>query len=109
MLRCNWRNNPILGAGLVGRLIGVAIAAIFLATDPMRPISERLLLFLFPTSILGFGFNDGSVGFSIFVAIAEVGGNAILYAFAFAAPVASVVVIRRQFGPPERPTSISGN
>jgi hypothetical protein len=103
------RNHPILSAGLVGASIGVAIAAIFLVTDPMRPISDRLLLCLFPTSILGFGFNDGSVGFSIFVAAAEVGGNGILYAFAFAAPVALVIVFRRQFGTSEGPTSINGS
>jgi hypothetical protein len=101
-----WTNHPILFAGLIGGLIGLVNAAFFLLTDPLRPFSDHVLLYLFPTSILGFGFNGGSLGFSIFLATVEVGGNAILYACTFAAPVALVVAIRRQFGTPEGPTSI---
>ena len=101
-----WRNHPILCTALVGATIGLVNAAFFLLTDPLRPLSGRFPLYLFPTSILGFGFNDGSVAFSIFLAIVEVGGNALLYACAFAAPVALVIAVRRQFGTPEEPTSI---
>jgi hypothetical protein len=104
-----WRNHPILSTALIGALIGLVNAAIFLLTDPLRPLSGRFVLYLFPTSILGFGFNGGSVSFSIFLAIVEVGGNALLYGCTFAAPVALVIAVRRQFGPPEGPTSISGS
>lgn len=104
-----WRNHPVLCTALVGAVVGLVNAATVLFSDPLRPLSDRFLLFLFPTSILGFGFNDGSVTFSIFLAIVEIGGNALLYACAFAAPVAAVIAIRRQFGTPEGPTSITGN
>src|SRR5215472_10018227 len=80
-----WRNHPILFTASTGALIGLVNAAIFLLTDPLRWLSDRFLLLLFPTSILGFGFNDGTVAFSIFLAIVEVGGNGLLYACAFAA------------------------
>jgi len=103
------RNHPILFAALIGALIGFSIAAFVLMTDPLRPLSNLLLLYLFPTSILGFGFNGGSVAFSIFLAVVEVGGNALLYAGTFAAPVALIIAVRRQFGTPERPTSIGGS
>lgn len=103
-----WRNHPILCTALAGAAIGLVNAAVVLAIDPLRPLSDRFLLFLFPTSILGFGFNDGTVAFSIFLALVEVGGNALLYACAFAAPVASVIAVRRQFGTLERTTSITG-
>jgi len=75
----------------------------------MVPLSQLFLLWIFPTSILGFGFNDGSISFSIFLAIVEIGGNALLYACTFAAPVALVIAVRRNFGTPEDPTSIKGN
>lgn len=104
-----WRNHPVLCAALVGAVVGLFNASIVLFSDPLRPLSDRFLLFLFPTSILGFGFNGGSVAFSICLAIVEVGGNALLYACAFAAPLAAVIAVRRQFGPPEGPTSITGN
>ena len=104
-----WRNHPIVFASLVGAVVGLVNAAIILLSDPLRPLSDRFLLYLFPTSILGFGFYDGSVAFSIFLAIVEVGGNALLYASAFAAPVAVVIAVRRQFGTPEGPTSITGS
>jgi hypothetical protein len=103
-----WRNHPILFTASIGALIGLVNAAIFLLTDPLRPLSDRFLLYLFPTSILGFGFNGGSVAFSIFLTIVEVGGNALLYACTCAAPVALVIAVRRQFGRPEGPTSITG-
>ncbi len=103
------RNHPVLCTALVGAVIGLVNAAIVLLSGPLRPLSDRFLLFLFPTSILGFGFNDGTVAFSIFLAIVEVGGNALLYACAFAAPVAAVIAVRRQFGTPERQTSITGS
>src|SRR5689334_8652448 len=99
-----WRNHPVLCTALVGALIGFVNAAIVLFSDPLRPLSQRVVSYLFPTSILGFGFNGGSVAFSIFLAIVEVGGNALLYACAFAAPVAVVIAVRRQFGTPEGPT-----
>jgi len=82
---------------------------IILLTDPMVPLSQLFLLWIFPTSILGFGFNGGSISFSIFLAIVEFGGNALLYACTFAAPVALVIAIRRGFRTPEGPTSITGN
>lgn len=104
-----WKVHPILFAGLMGAVIGFINAAIILAADPLRALSDRLVLCLFPTSVLGFGFNGGSIGISIFLAVAEVGGNAFPFACTFAAPVALVVAVRRQFGTPEGPTSISGN
>jgi hypothetical protein len=104
-----WRNHPVLCAALVGGVIGLVNAAIVLSSNPLRPLSDRLRLYLFPASIFGFGFDDGTVGFSIFVAIVEVGGNAFLYASAFATPVAAVIAVRRQFGTPEEPTSITGS
>jgi hypothetical protein len=103
------RNHPILFTASIGASIGLINAIAILLTDPMLPLSQRLLLWLFPTSILGFGFNDGSFSFSIFLAIVEIGGNALLYACTFAAPVALVVAVRRGFGTPEGPTSITGN
>lgn len=103
-----WRDHPILFTASGGALIGLVNAAIvLLLIDPLRPLSERLLLFLFPTSILGFGFTEGSFAFSVFLAIVEVGGNALLYACTFAAPVALVLAVRHQFGKPERLTSIT--
>src|SRR3954449_8317995 len=104
-----FRNHPVLFTASTGALIGLANAAIFLLTDPLRPLSDRFLLYLFPASILGFGFNGGSVGFSILLTVVEVGGNAFLYACTFAAPVVLVIAIRRQFGRPEGPTSITGS
>jgi hypothetical protein len=104
-----WRNHPVLFTALTGAFIGIVSAGIFLLTDPLRPLSDRFLLYLFPASILGFGFNGGSVSFSIFITFVEVGSNAFLYACALAAPVALVIAIRRQFGPPEGPTSIRGS
>jgi hypothetical protein len=103
-----WQTRPIVFTALIGALSGSAIAIIFLLTDPLRPLSTRLLLCLFPASIFGFGFNGGSVAFSIFLTLVEVGTNAFLYACAFAAPVVVVIAIRRQFGTPEAPTSITG-
>ena len=103
-----WRDHPVLCTALTGAVTGLISAAVFLLTDPVRPLSDGLLLYLFPASILGFGFNGGSVTFSIFLAIVEVGGNALLYASAFSAPVALVIGVRRQFGKPARPTSITG-
>lgn len=73
----------------------------------MLTFSSRLLLYLFPISILGFGFNGGGIAFSIFLAVVEVGGNAVLYACTFTAPVALVITTRRQFGTQEGPASIS--
>jgi hypothetical protein len=102
------RNHPILFTGSIGALIGLVNATVILLIDPMLPFSEQYLLWLFPTSILGFGFNDGSLSFSIFLAIVEVGGNALLYGCVFAAPVALVVAVRRSFGTQEGPTSITG-
>ncbi len=102
-----WRNHPVLRTALVGAVIGLLNATFFLLTDALRPLSDRFLFYLFPTSILGFGFNDGSAVFSIFLAIVEVGGNALLYACTFATPVALFVAVRRQFGTPEEPTSIT--
>lgn len=104
-----WRDHPILCTALVGAVIGLVNAAIVLLIDPLLSFSDRFLLYLFPTSILGFGFNGGSVAFSIFLAVVEVGGNALLYACAFAAPVSVVIAVRRQFGTPEGPTSITGS
>ena len=104
-----WRSHPIILTALVGASIGLLNAAIVLSGDPLRPLSNRFLLYLFPTSILGFGFNDGTVAFSIFLAIVEVSGNALLYACVFVAPVTLVIAVRRQFGAPEGPTSITGS
>jgi len=103
-----WRDHPVLCTALIGAVTGLINAGFFLLAGPLRPPSDGLLLYLFPASILGFGFNGGSVTFSIFLAIVEVGGNALLYASAFSAPVALVIAVRRQFGKPERPTSITG-
>lgn len=102
-----WQTRPILFTASIGVLCGSATAIIFLLTDPLRPLSSRLLLYLFPASIFGFGFNGGSVAFSIFLALVEVAGNALLYACTFAAPVILVIAVRRQFGTPEEPTSIT--
>jgi len=107
MIMSIWRTRPIVFTALLGALSGSAVATIFLLTDPLRPLSTRLLLCLFPASILGFGFNGGGVAFSIFLILVEVGTNALLYACAFAAPVVAVIAVRRQFGTPERPTSIT--
>ncbi len=102
-----WRNHPVLCTALVGAVVGFVIAATLLFSGPLSPLSHRFLLFLFPTSILSFSFMDGSIAFWIFLAIVEIGGNAFLYACAFAAPVAAAIAIRRQFGTSERPTSIT--
>jgi hypothetical protein len=104
-----WRDLPVLSVALIGAFVGLVNAAIFLFIDPLRPLSSRFLLCLFPTSILGFGFLEGSTSFSIFLVIVEVCGNALLYGCTFAAPAAAVIAVRRQFGPPGRPTSVSGS
>ena len=102
-----WRNHPVLCTAAVGAFIGLINAAIVLLSDPLRPLSDRFLLYLFPTSILGFGFTDGNIAFSIILATVEVGGNLLLYACAFATPVAAFIAVRRQFGTPDEPTSIN--
>ena len=98
-----WRDHPILSTALVGALIGSLVAVIFLLTDPMLTFSSRLLLYLFPISILGFGFNGGSIAFSIFLAVVEVGGNAVLYSCTSTAPVGLAIATCRPFGTQEGP------
>lgn len=104
-----WRTHPVLFAALIGGLIGLANAAIVLIADPVLMLSTRFLLCLFPTSILGFGYNGSSIAYSIFLGVIEVGGNAFFYASTFAAPVALVITVRHSFGTPKKPASISGS
>jgi hypothetical protein len=102
-----WRSHPVLSAALVGGAIGLIIAVALMTTVGYMPVvTNRALLLLWPASVLGVGFLDGSRAFEAFLFMAELGSNALLYAFAFSAPVALVVAIRRSFIRPNDPTTI---
>jgi hypothetical protein len=104
-----WRSHPVLCTFTVGATLGFAAAASLMFTiGPIGVLTSHYLLMLWPTSILGIGDLDGSRTFVIFVMFAQLIGNAVLYGVIFAAPVGSVIAIRRSFGKPERPTSIGG-
>lgn len=103
----NWRSHPVLSAALLGAVIGGAITVVLITTTGyLAVVTNRALLLLWPTAALGVGFLDGSRTFKAFLFAAEVGSNALLYAFVFSAPVALVVAIRRSFIRPDNPTSM---
>ena len=101
-----WRSNPVLFTAAIGATIGLSNAVILMVTAPHEMLPTAYLFALWPTSILGFGFNGGNLMYSVFLGVVEVGGNALLYACALSAPVGLVVALRRSFGKPEKPTSI---
>jgi hypothetical protein len=101
-----WRSHPVLLSAAIGASIGLFNAVILIITGPHTMLSTGLLLALWPTSILGFGYNGTSFMYSTFLGIVEVGGNAVLYGCVLASPVGFVVVIRRSFSKQEKPTSI---
>jgi hypothetical protein len=102
-----WRSHPALFTAAIGAAIGLSNAVILMITSPHVMLSSGYLLALWPTSILGFGFNGSNFIYAIFLGIVEVGGNAALYACALSAPIGLVVAIRRSFGKPEKPISIA--
>jgi hypothetical protein len=101
-----WRSHPVLLTAVIGAVIGLFNAVVLMITGPYLMLSSGYLLVLWPTSILGFGFNGSSLMYSIFLGTIEIGGNALLYGCALSAPVGLVVAIRRYFGKPEKPISI---
>lgn len=102
------RANPVLASTVLGASIGLANAIILaLAPGPLSVMTNHVLFLLWPTSIVAFEFFDAdSIPFAAFLLIAEFGGNAVIYAFVFAAPVCLVVAISRSFGTPATPASI---
>ena len=101
-----WRNHPVLSTALIGAVIGLSNAVILMMTASHLMLSSSYLLALWPTSILGFGFNGADFGYAIFLGTVEIAGNAFLFACALSAPVGAIIAIRRSFGKPEEPTSI---
>ena len=103
-----WRGHPIIFAALLGATFGLANAVILaLAAGPFSVMSSHVLLLLWPTSILAFGFLDGgSRAFVAFLVFSEFGGNALFYAFVLATPLCLFMAVHQSFNAPERPMSI---
>ncbi len=103
-----WRSHPILLAALIGALIGVIspISILMSREWHLAVLRHHLLLVLWPTSILGFGFNEPNPLLSVFMLTVELISNAMLCACVAAAPVALAFAIRRSFIRPEKPTSL---
>jgi hypothetical protein len=101
-----WRSHPVLFTFGVGAIIGISVAAALMFTvGHFSVLTNRFLLVLWPTSILG-AFAHGPRTFTLFVVVVELVSNALLYGFVFAIPVGFSVAARRSFGEPEKPPSI---
>ena len=96
----------MLSTAFIGAIVGLSNAVILMVTAPHLMLSSSYLLVLWPTSILGFGFNGADFAYAIFLGAVEIAGNAFLYACAFSTPVGIVLAVRRTFGKLEKPTSI---
>lgn len=103
-----WQSSPVLFTFVVGAVIGFATAAaLMLTVGHVGVVTSHFLWVLWPSSILGAFSMDGRPNFTFAVIIVELVSNALLYAFVFATPVGLVIAVRRSFGKPEKPPSIS--
>lgn len=101
------RSHPVLSSAMLGAVIGATMTVgLMITVGYIGVVTNGVLLILWPTSVFGVGFLDGSRSFEVVLWVAEVGGNGLLYAAVFSAPVAFVLAIRRSFVAPEVPTSI---
>jgi hypothetical protein len=108
-----WNSRPILFTFGLGAAVGTVVVVILMSTvGHVGVVTNRFLLALWPTAILGaFSALDAprDFWFDVFVWIAEVVSNALLYAVVFSLPVGLAGAVRRSFGKPDEPPSVLGN
>jgi uncharacterized protein (DUF2342 family) len=100
--------HPVMFAASIGGCFGLIAAIVIAFFIPFLPIHNTLLLVLWPTCILGISdLGNSDIGFKLFIAVLEFGGNALIYAFVASLPVWLYLRIKEFINPENRnPISI---
>ena len=88
-------SHPILLSAGIGGMVGLSVALTIALLQPRRIVPDQVILALWPTSILGVGYNGGGSPLTeILVVVVVLGGNALIYATAAALIAGCVVGIK---------------